>query len=155
MRESMLSTLAVPNTGMAITIDVGEARDIHPKNKQAVGKRLAHWALGDVYGRDIAASGPLLESFRVDGDRAVVSFRHAAGGLRTSDGGSVKGFALAGQDGIYRWADATIENATVIVRHHDIRRPVTVRYAWADNPDCNLVNGAGLPASPFRTDPRR
>ncbi len=151
MRESMLKTLAVDNTGMAITIDVGMAGNIHPKDKQSVGLRLAHWALADVYGKDIVASGPLAKSSQVDGEKLVLTFRHAIG-LQTSDGKAVKGFAIAGADCKWHWAEAKIAGDRVTISHPDVPKPMAVRYAWGDNPSCNLVNGAGLPASPFRTD---
>ena len=151
VREGMLETLAVKNTGMAITVDVGEANNIHPKNKQAVGHRLALWALAQVYGHDIPYSGPLPEGQKIKGEEIILSFKHTDGGLVAKDG-ALKGFALAGAE--HRWvcANARIEGNKVIVSSHDIKSPKAVRYAWAANPDCNLFNGAGLPASPFRTD---
>ncbi len=152
IRESMLQTLGLKNTGVAITIDVGEARDIHPKNKQAVGDRLACWALAEVYGHDIVASGPLVRSSSVDRANVVLSYRHAKGGLRTRDNKPVRGFAIAGTDRKWHWATAKIDGDRVVISHPDVESPVAIRYAWGDNPDCNLVNQAGLPASPFRTD---
>ena len=152
VREEMLRTLAVPNVGMAVTIDVGEANDIHPKNKQDVGKRLAQWALAKTYGKDVLACGPLYKSMRKDGDKIAVEFAYADGGLAARDGGKLKGFAIAGEDKKFVWADARIEGGTVNVSSPEVKSPVAVRYAWANNPDCNLVNKAGLPASPFRTD---
>ncbi len=151
LRESMRKSLAVENTGMAITIDLGEARDIHPQNKQDVGARLAQWALVDVYGRDGVASGPLLRSHAIEEGQIVVAFTNDKG-LRTLDGGPPTGFAIAGQDKQWRWASALIQGKRVIVSHPEVTKPIAVRYAWGDNPDCNLINGAGLPASPFRTD---
>ena len=151
IREEMLKTLAVKNTGMAITVDVGEANNIHPKNKQAVGHRLALWALAKVYGKDIPYSGPLPDGHKIKGDKIVLSFKHTDGGLVAKDG-DLKGFAVAGED--HRWvaADAHIEGSKVIVSSPEVKAPKAARYAWAANPDCNLFNGAGLPASPFRTD---
>ncbi|MBI5760087.1 MAG: sialate O-acetylesterase [Planctomycetales bacterium] len=151
MRESMLKSLSVPNTGMAITIDVGEAGDIHPKNKQAVGQRLAMNALAQFYGQQIAASGPLYASHKIVNGAVTISFRHADGGLAPREG-DLKGFAIAGADKKFVWAKAKIVGNTVVVSHPDVKEPVAVRYAWSDNPDCNLSNGEGLPASPFRTD---
>ena len=148
----MLKTLCVPNTGMAVTIDIGEARDIHPRNKQDVGKRLALWALASVYGEDITATGPIYKSCKREGNRIIVEFDHVGGGLAAKDGEEPKGFVIAGADRKFVWADAKIEGATVIVSSLDIAEPVSVRYAWAANPICNLYNKAGLPASPFRTD---
>jgi hypothetical protein len=151
MRESMLHTLTVTNTGMAVTIDVGETADIHPKNKQAVGHRLALWALASVYGEKIPCSSPLPAGQKIKGDEITLSFTHTDGGLVATDG-ELKGFAIAGADQKWVWAKARINGDQVIVSSPEVKSPVAVRYAWADNPDCNLFNGAGLPASPFRTD---
>lgn len=152
VREAMLKTLRLPKTGMAITIDIGETKDIHPKNKQDVGKRLALWALGTVYGQKVpATSGPLPEGHTVRGSEIVVSFAHCEGGLQAK-GGELKGFAIAGEDRQWKPARAKIEGDKVIVSCPEVPRPVAVRYAWATDPECNLYNGAGLPASPFRTD---
>lgn len=151
VREAMLKTLRLANTGMAITIDVGDANNGHPVNKQAVGQRLALWALAKVYKQGGPSSGPLPESQRIAGSEIVVSFQHCDGGL-VAKGDHVKGFAIAGADKKWVKANAKISGETVIVSSPDIPQPVAVRYAWADNPDCNLYNGAGLPASPFRTD---
>jgi sialate O-acetylesterase len=151
VREGMLKTLRLPNTGMAITIDVGDANNGHPVNKQAVGKRLALWALAKVYGQGGPSSGPIPVGQRIAGSEIVVSLEHCDGGL-VSNGGEVKGFAIAGADKKWVKARAKISGDTVIVSSPDVPQPVAVRYAWADNPDCNLYNGAGLPASPFRTD---
>ena len=152
VREAMLKTLALPNTGMAITVDIGEVRDIHPKNKQDVGKRLAMWALADVYGKkDIASSGPLPGGHEVRGSEVVLSFKHTDGGL-VAKGAELKGFVVAGEDKQWKPAKARIEGGKVIVSSADVKTPVAARYAWTDNPDCNLYNGAGIPASPFRTD---
>jgi len=151
VRECMLKTLAVKNTGMAVTVDVGEANNIHPKNKQAVGHRLALWALAKVYGQDIPYSGPLPDGQEIKGDNIILSFKHTDGGLVAKDG-DLKGFAIAGEDHKWVAAKAHIEGGKVIVSSPDVKSPKAVRYAWAANPDCNLYNGAGLPASPFRTD---
>jgi hypothetical protein len=150
MRESMLHTLAVTNTGMAIAIDVGEAANIHPKNKQAVGHRLALWALATVYGEKIPYSGPLPAGQKIKGNEITLSFMHTDSGLLAKEG-ELKGFAIAGADQKWVWAKARIEGDQVIVSSVEVKSPVAVRYAWADNPDGNLYNGAGLPASPFRT----
>lgn len=153
MREAMLKTLVLPKTGMAITIDIGDPKQIHPTNKQEVGRRLSLWALGTVYGKNVAAiSGPLPAGSSVSGNAVTVSFEHANGGLKTNDGGPAKGFQIAGADRQWKAASARIDGDKVIVSGDDIASPVAVRYAWLDNPDCNLSNGAGLPASPFRTD---
>ena len=151
IREGMLLTLAMTNTGMAITVDVGEANNIHPKNKQAVGHRLALWALATVYGQDIPYSGPLLDGQEIKGDEIILSFKHTDGGL-VAKAGDLKGFAIAGENHQWTLATARIQGSQVIVSSPDVKLPKAVRYAWAANPDCNLFNGAGLPASPFRTD---
>jgi hypothetical protein len=152
VREGMLQTLKLPKTGMATTMDIGESGDIHPKNKQDVGRRLALWALGTVYGRKVASvCGPLPAGHAVKGGEVVCSFRHADGGL-VAKGGDLKGFALAGADQKWVAANARIAGDSVVVSHPDVKAPVAVRYAWASDPECNLFNGAGLPASPFRTD---
>ncbi len=151
VREAMLHTLAVPKTGMAIVIDSGEEANIHPKNKQVVGARLALWAKAKVYGQKIPFSGPLPGPQTIKGSEVTVSFTNADGGL-VAKGGELKGFALAGSDRKWVWARARIEGDKVIVSCPEVSAPVAVRYAYGDNPDCNLTNGAGLPASPFRTD---
>jgi sialate O-acetylesterase len=149
VQEAMLKSLSVPNTGMAITIDIGEAKDIHPKNKQDVGKRLSLWALATVYGKDVPSSGPLPEALQVRGREAVVSFKHAYEGL-AAKGDELKGFEIAGADGAWHPGQARIEGSQVVVVSPTVASPAAVRYAWDDNPVCNLYNGAGLPASPFR-----
>jgi sialate O-acetylesterase len=151
VREEILKTLAVKNTGMAITVDVGEANNIHPKNKQAVGHRLALWALANVYGQNIPFSGPLPDGHKIKGEEIILSFKHRDGGLVARDG-ALKGFAIAGADQKWVWAKARIAGDQVIVSSPEVKSPKAVRYAWAANPDCNLFNGADLPASPFRTD---
>lgn len=150
IREQMLQALALPNTGMAIGLGLGEVNDIHPKNKQGIGDRLAAWALHDVYQRSNESSGPLPASHRIVGNEIVVTFKHADG-LQTKDG-ELRGFAIAGADKKFVWAKARIEGNQVIVSSAEVAEPAAVRYAWADNPVWSLVNGAGLPASPFRTD---
>ena len=151
-REQFLKLLdTVKNTGMAITIDIGEDNNIHPRNKQDVGKRLAQWALAKTYGKDVVASGPLYKSSRQEAGKIVVEFNYGwRPGLR--DGGKLTGFAIAGADKKFVWADAQIVGDTVVVSSPAVAAPVAVRYAWANNPPCNLVNKAGLPASPFRSD---
>jgi len=152
MRESMLKTLSLPKTGMAVTIDIGEARDIHPKNKQEVGRRLSLWALGTVYARKVAAtSGPLPAGHEIKGAEVVVTLTHADG-LKTRDGAPVKGFQLAGADKQWKPATGRIEGTRLIVTSAEVAAPVALRYAWLDFPETNLVNSADLPASPFRTD---
>jgi sialate O-acetylesterase len=152
VRESMLKTLALPHTGMAITIDIGDAGNIHPTNKQEVGRRLSLWALGTVYGRKVAAtSGPLPTGHEIKGAEVIVTLSHADG-LKTRDGAPVKSFQLAGADKQWKPASAKIDGAKLIVSSAEVAAPVALRYAWLDNPETNLVNVADLPASPFRTD---
>jgi sialate O-acetylesterase len=153
-RESMAAALSLPNTGQAIPIDVGEAGDIHPRNKQDVGVRLARVALKGVYGRPIVASGPTYRSYRLLGDTAVVDFANADGGLFVnSSDGRVGAFALAGADRTFVWANARIVGRQVYVWSDRVKTPAAVRYAWANNPErANLYNGEKLPAAPFRTD---
>ena len=153
IRESMMKTLELPKTGMAITLDLGDIKNIHPTNKQDVGKRLSFWALGTVYGKNVPAiSGPLPAGSSVNGNAITVSFKHANAGLKTKDGGPVKGFQIAGADQQWKSAEAKIDGDKVIVSSSEVTQPVAVRYAWKDWPDCNLYNGADLPASTFRTD---
>jgi sialate O-acetylesterase len=151
LREAQSLTLSLPNTGQAVTIDIGEADDIHPRNKQDVGRRLARWALAKDYGKDIVYSGPAYRSMKRVGNKIVLQFDHVGGGL-IAKGDTLEGFAIAGEDRQFVWADATIEGDTVVVSSPSVEEPVAVRYGWADNPAANLYNQAGLPASPFRTD---
>jgi sialate O-acetylesterase len=152
VREQMLKTLALSNAGMAVTIDIGEERDIHPKNKQDVGQRLAQWALAKTYGKDVVACGPLYKSLSKQGNSIVLYFDYVDGGLVAKGGAKLQGFAIAGDDKKFVWAEAKIEGGCVTVSSPEVKAPAAVRYAWANNPDCNLCNQAGLPASPFRTD---
>lgn len=153
LREAQTLTLSQPNTGMACIIDIGEANDIHPKNKQEVGYRLALLANKMVYKHEGAvASGPVYKSFKKEGNRIRISFTSIGSGLSAKDGKEVTGFAIAGKDKQFYWAKAVIEGKEVIVYSDKVAEPVAVRYAWADNPECNLVNSERLPAVPFRTD---
>ena len=177
LREAQSRTLALPRTGQAVLIDVGEQDDLHPRNKREPAERLARLALAHDYGRKVATTGPMFAAATVEGATMRVRFASAstAGGLvarplpesyrprstsprtaplrRHSPGGEVEGFAICGADRRWVWADAArIDGDAVIVSSREVPAPVAVRYAWADNPTCNLYNGAGLPASPFRTD---
>ncbi len=152
LREAQLMALELPATGLAVTIDIGDTWDIHPKNKQDVGHRLALWALGTTYGKSLVYSGPLYESMEKDGKRLRVKFKHTGSGLIAKGEKGLKGFAVAGVDRKFYWAEAEIEADTVLVWSDKVPKPVAVRYAWASNPQCNLYNREGLPASPFRTD---
>ena len=152
LREAQLQTLAVPQTGLAVAIDIGEAKDIHPRNKQDVGRRLARWALAKTYGKELTYSGPLYKSMKVEGDKIRIHFSHVGGGL-VAKGGALKHFAIAGEDRKFVWAKAVIDGETIVVSCPQVPAPAAVRYAWANNPEgCNLYNRADLPASPFRTD---
>jgi sialate O-acetylesterase len=154
LREAQTMTQdRLPNTGQAVIIDIGEGADIHPRNKLEVGKRLARWALARNYGRDIVCQSPRYESMTTEGDAIVLKFKDVGDGLRTVDSGEVKGFAIAGEDRKWVWAEAKITVPDqVTVRTFAVPKPVAVRYAWADNPVCNLYNKVGLPVTPFRTD---
>lgn len=151
VREGMLEALKTPNTGMAVTIGLGMANNIHPTNKQDVGKRLALWALANTYGQKIEYNGPVYKSMQAADGRIVLEFDHAEG-LKAADGTAPVGFAIAGADKKFVWAEAKIVGNTVEVSSPQVPQPVAVRYAWADNPKWSLVNSADLPASPFRTD---
>ena len=153
LREAQFLTVThVPDTGLAVTIDVGDPNDVHPHRKLEVGQRLALWALGTTYKRPIVFSGPLYEAMTVDGQEARIHFAHVGAGLEVRGGGDLQGFAVAGADRKFHWAEARIEGDTVIVSSREVTSPLAVRYAWADSPHCNLFNKDGLPASPFRTD---
>ncbi|PAW79937.1 MAG: hypothetical protein B9S32_01015 [Verrucomicrobia bacterium Tous-C9LFEB] len=174
LREAQSMTLNIPNTGQAVAIDIGEAGDIHPRNKKDVGERLAAIALANDYGKNVPFSGPIYESMKIESGKIELAFRHAEGGLvakplrdfydvrtiteetaplvRHSLRNELEGFAICGEDKKWVWADARIVGDKLLVWSDAVPNPVAVRYAWADNPTCNLYNGAGLPASPFRTD---
>jgi sialate O-acetylesterase len=154
LREAQLMTLSVPKTGMAVIIDIGEANDIHPRNKQDVGYRLSLAARKIAYNEDLVYSGPIFKSYTVNGSKIEIEFDHIGSGLIARDKyGYLKGFTIAGEDQQFKWAKAYIHDNKVIVFSEDVKTPVAVRYAWADNPDdANLYNKEGLPASPFRTD---
>ena len=174
LREAQSQALALPQTGQVVTIDVGEARDIHPRDKATPGKRLADLALARVYGRKTPVSGPVFAGAEFGGGRAVISFDGAAGGLeaapvpatqvltsipprsapltRNSPDSPLEGFALCGTNRVWHWAEAVIDGDTVVVRAPGVPEPVAVRYAWSDNPIANLRGKNGLPAAPFRSD---
>lgn len=152
LREAQQKTLALPNTGMATIIDIGDAKDIHPKNKQEVGRRLALIALAKTYGQKINYSGPIYQSNKIEGKQIILSFGNSQNGLKTADGAAPTGFAIAGADQKFYWAKASIKGNQIIVSSDQVANPVAVRYAWGNNPVCNLVSNDGLPASPFRTD---
>jgi sialate O-acetylesterase len=150
LRDAQFHTYrTMSNVGLIVTIDVGDPNNVHPARKEQVGARLALWALGTTYKQSIVYSGPIFDSMEASGSSVIVHFTHADGALATSDHGPVKGFAIAGSDGVFHWAKAEIAGNTVIVSSADVPSPVSIRYAWAESPICNLTNAAGLPASPF------
>jgi sialate O-acetylesterase len=165
LREAQRKSLTIPHTGMAVITDIGNATDIHPRNKQDVGSRLAQWALRDVHKKDVVPSGPLFKELKIEDGKARVRFDHAADGLRVGkrkDGlkptefvedGKLARFAVAGKDKTWHWATAQIDGDSVLVWSKEVPNPVAVRYAYSMNPTgSNLYNSLGLPASPFRTD---
>jgi sialate O-acetylesterase len=155
LREAQTMALALPNTGMALAIDIGDQNDIHPKNKQEVGKRLALAALGKTYHKPLIYSGPMYHSVLFTKGKAIITFTQTGGGLKAKNKyGYINGFAIAGADRKFKWATAFITgNNTIEVAAKLISNPVAVRFAWANNPDdFNLYNAEGLPANPFRTD---
>jgi sialate O-acetylesterase len=152
VREAQATVLALKNAGMAVATDVGEAKNVHPRNKQAVADRLARIALANTYGRAIEFSGPRFESMSIEGGAVRLKFSHTAGGLVARDG-VLKWFEVAGADGAFVAADATIEGESVLVRSANVPEPKAARYAWVNFPDGgHLYNTAGLPAAQFRTD---
>jgi sialate O-acetylesterase len=165
LREAQSKTLSLANTGMAVIIDIGEAGDIHPKNKAEVGRRLMLAAEHVAYGKDVVYSGPTYDSMEVQGNTIRLHFKNLGSGLIIGARPAIRlnatppvpadhliGFAIAGDDHNFVWADAKIDGDTIVVSSADVASPVAVRYAWADNPEANLYNKEGLPASPFRTD---
>lgn len=175
LREAQTMTLKLDKTGQAILIDIGEEADIHPRNKRTVGDRLALIALAQTYGqKNVVFSGPLYQSMTVEGDKIRLQFKYADGGLvarpvpatyvprsltpkevplvRNSPQSELEGFAICGEDKQWKWANAKIEQGSVVVSSPEVPKPIAVRYAWQNNPTCNLYNKAGLPAVPFRTD---
>lgn len=140
----------MPNSGLAVAIDVGESNDIHPKNKQEVGRRLALVALAGTYGKNLESFGPAFRSAEFKDRLVRLSFDYTVGGLMSK--GALKGFAIAGPDRKFVWANATIEGSEVLLSSPAVDRPVAARYAWANNPEVTLYNKTGLPAAPFRTN---
>jgi sialate O-acetylesterase len=154
LREAQQMALSVPLSGMAVAIDIGEAEDIHPRNKQDVGYRLSLAARKIAYNETIVYSGPVYKTCKIEGNKMIIEFENTGSGLLARDKyGYLKGFSIAGSDQQFQWARASVEGDRVVVFSPEIETPVAVRYAWADNPDdANLYNKEGLPASPFRTD---
>ncbi|MBF0575168.1 sialate O-acetylesterase [Dysgonomonas sp. GY617] len=154
LREAQNMTLSLPYTGQAVITDIGDAKDIHPRNKQDVGARLALIALNKDYGRsDVIYSGPTFNKMEISGNKAIIYFDNIAKGLKVSDNNqSIKGFAIAGADNRFVWAKAYLDGDKVIVESPEVSSPISVRYSWSNNPEVNLFNSEGLPAAPFRTD---
>ncbi len=154
LRDAQANALTQPGVGLVVTVDVGDARDIHPRNKRPVGERLARWALVQTYGREGDPCGPIFAGMTQEGGgRVRIAFTYATG-LRTSNGAAPTHIAIAGRDQIFHWAEARIEGESLVVWSESVPEPVAVRYAWANNPEgCNLIGGtASLPAAPFRSD---
>ena len=154
VREGQLQNLSIPNTGMVVAIDNADPENpgnIHPKNKQEIGRRLALIAKAKVYGEAISYSGPIYDYYLIDGNKVELHFKHVDGGLE-AHGDQLKGFAICGANKKFVHGDAKIEGKTIVVSSPEVASPVAVRYGWAKNPDVNLYNKSGLPASPFRTD---
>jgi sialate O-acetylesterase len=152
LREAMLKTTDLKNTGMVVTIDIGDPHNVHFKNKQEVSRRFALQAKARAYGMKVVCDGPIYTSSAVEGNAVRLHFKSIGGGLAAQGGGSLKGFIIAGADRKFVPAVATIDGDAVLARSESIASPIAVRYAWEMNPACNLINKAGLPASPFRTD---
>ena len=151
--EAQSASLAIPNTGMAVTIDIGESDDIHPKNKQDVGKRLALWALAKTYGHaDLVYSGPLYKSMAIEGGKIRISFDHVGDALKSRNGKPLTWFQVAGDDKAFVGANAIIDGKTVLVASEKVAKPVAARFGWHRLARPNLTNDQGLPAAPFRTD---
>lgn len=151
--EAQTAALQIPHTGMAVTTDISNLTDIHPTNKQDVGKRLSLWALAKTYGQqNLVYSGPLYREMQVDGNRIILHFDHVGGGLKSRDGQPLNWFTIAGADGNFVDATATIEGNTVVVSADSVAEPKAVRFGWNEAAEPNLGNAEGLPASPFRTD---
>ena len=150
LREAQLLTMSLENTGMAVTMDIGNPKNIHPANKQDVGRRLAHWALAKTYQISIPFSGPIYRSMRTEKNRIILSFEHAGRGLVLRKKAS--GFQIAGEDRVFKDATVVVNGDKLVVSHRDIRKPVAVRYAFSNAPEATLFSKEGLPASSFRTD---
>jgi sialate O-acetylesterase len=151
--EAQTAAMAIPNTGMIVTTDIADLNDIHPKNKQDVGKRLALWALAKTYGKqDVVCSGPLYKSMTIEGGKVRLSFDYVGGGLAARGGEPLSWFEIAGEDHKFVKADAVIDGPSVVVSSAKVPVPVAVRFGWGQLAQPNLMNKEGLPASPFRTD---
>ena len=152
LREAQLLSLGVKKTGMAVTLDIGSERTIHPPNKQEVGRRLALLALAKTYGKKIVSSGPLYRSMKTIGGRIELSFSDVAGGLLLTQSERGNEFQIAGEDRVFRNADVALGRSKLIVSSPLVKRPVAVRYAFGNTSKATLYNSAGLPSPSFRTD---
>ena len=151
MREAQFKSLALPKTGLASAVDIGDVKNIHPVNKQEVGRRLFQAAQVIAYGEKGAPSGPHYSKHEIQDSTIVIHFDNAESGLKAK-GGELKGFAMAGADKKWHWGQAKIQGGAVVVSAESVKTPSAVRYGWANNPIGNLINAEGLPAAPFRTD---
>jgi sialate O-acetylesterase len=150
LRESQCLALNLPQTGMVVTVDIGDG-SLHPKDKRSVGERLALLAENNIYKKDVTCLGPVLEKFKISNDSIVLTFNANGKGL-TSRTDSLKGFAIADESKQFKWATAKISGNKVLLLCSGVSHPTAVRYGWGENPICTLSNTEGLPASPFRTD---
>lgn len=151
LREAQTKALKLDQVGMAVTIDIGLADDIHPKNKQEVGRRLALLALAGSYGKNVSSSAPVFQNYIIKGDKMELDFGQKQDGFKIKDT-TLKGFTIAGPDRVFYSAEAMVQNGKIIVSSPKVSVPLAARYGWADNPDCNLYGENGLPVAPFRTD---
>jgi sialate O-acetylesterase len=153
VREAMAKTLRLPRTGMAVTIDIGETKDIHPKNKQEVGRRLSLWALHEVYGKtEVAFRGPHFSGMEIRDSTVIITVSDAKELRLKDDSLAISGFQIAGADQVWKPAQARLESGKITATSSEVNAPVAIRYAWENDPQVNLVNEAGLPLAPFRTD---
>jgi sialate O-acetylesterase len=152
LRGAQAKAFSAPNTGLVVTADLNEAGEPLPKNKLEVGRRAARWALGKVYGREGSSSGPSLERISIEEGRVRVVFGNLGGGLQVR-GERLAGFAIAGEDKVYQWAEATIDGPSVLLSSPKVPKPVAVRYGWSDHPELTLFSRDGWPAGPFRSEP--
>ncbi|MBI9018132.1 MAG: 9-O-acetylesterase [Phycisphaerae bacterium] len=152
LREAQMMTLALPNTGMAVTMDIGNEKNIHPLKKKPVGNRLALWALAKDYGKDIVFSGPIYQKYKVEGNKIRLQFDYVGNGLESGDSKELTHFTIAGEDKVFVQAKAVIDGETIVVSSDKVAKPVAVRFAWGHADMPNLTNKDGLPASSFRTD---
>ena len=153
LREAQSMALELPNTGQAVITDIGDTYDVHPKNKQDVGKRLAFIALHKSYKKNVVCSGPSFKSSKKTGDKVQIYLDNVQDGLIIKNKyGYIEGFSLAGPDGKHYWAKAYLDGNSIMVSSENVSNPVQIRYSWGDNPDVNLFNSANLPLAPFKID---